>query len=39
MKTRMSVIQTRCVLTLKDPISAAVKGDILEMVKAAQVNY
>ena len=32
-----NVTPTPCVPTLKDRMSAAVKGDILEMVKTAQV--
>ena len=38
MKTKTSVIRTRCVPTLKDLMSAAVKEDIQEMAETAQVS-
>lgn len=34
-----TVIPTRCVQTLKDPMSAAVLKALREMVKPAQVKY
>ena len=36
---RMTVAPTPCVPTRKDHMSVAVNGDMLEMVKTAQVKY